>query len=367
MFVENPLEQFSVEAQKESQRLSRLTSEEQTQELIQNFRGYENEVLKDCPVSIVYSYWFDEFGVAYTHPSKKAIHKFRDQFDPQERGISPLLGFEKTTDLMRQNPGQVILWYSPQGPATFDKKPNNPYNNIDFIYGQLYAQYYDDQTDQAKAVAIKVTNESIFQNLMPDVYKVANVNSLEERINTFLLNPVNTLLTIDQFINKAWGIELVYRDKSGKERNFDEILHQLKEKFINDSDEISEHSRFFAHRLARTPKREEDVLRTYLEFIRAHQLVTGEQITNLMGACGGRQVSATQINELLGIETINSFSNLYSTDFRKITQTQDYRNSGDKYEDYDCPHCNKTLSGEKKGDKASWRKACDHCGGKLGC
>lgn len=37
------------------------------------------------------------------------------------------------------------------------------------------------------------------------------------------------------------------------------------------------------------------------------------------------------------------------------------------YEDYQCPHCNKTLSGEKKGDRESWRKECDYCHGKVGC
>ncbi len=39
------------------------------------------------------------------------------------------------------------------------------------------------------------------------------------------------------------------------------------------------------------------------------------------------------------------------------------------YEDYSCPNpqCGKTLSGEKKGDKDSWRKECEHCGAKLGC
>ncbi|QQG44366.1 MAG: hypothetical protein HYW86_00385 [Candidatus Roizmanbacteria bacterium] len=37
------------------------------------------------------------------------------------------------------------------------------------------------------------------------------------------------------------------------------------------------------------------------------------------------------------------------------------------YEDYECPHCHETLSGEKKNDPSSWRKTCDHCGEDVRC
>lgn len=37
------------------------------------------------------------------------------------------------------------------------------------------------------------------------------------------------------------------------------------------------------------------------------------------------------------------------------------------HDDYACPGCGKSLSGENKNDKSSWRKECEHCHTKLGC
>lgn len=34
----------------------------------------------------------------------------------------------------------------------------------------------------------------------------------------------------------------------------------------------------------------------------------------------------------------------------------------DYYDDYDCPDCKKSISGEKKNDPSSWRTNCPHCG-----
>lgn len=39
----------------------------------------------------------------------------------------------------------------------------------------------------------------------------------------------------------------------------------------------------------------------------------------------------------------------------------------DYYDNYNCPHCNKELSGEYKYDSKKWRTECDHCHKSISC
>jgi hypothetical protein len=39
----------------------------------------------------------------------------------------------------------------------------------------------------------------------------------------------------------------------------------------------------------------------------------------------------------------------------------------DRYPDYQCPHCGKTIRGEKKGHPEEWHKECPHCHTPLNC
>jgi len=42
-------------------------------------------------------------------------------------------------------------------------------------------------------------------------------------------------------------------------------------------------------------------------------------------------------------------------------------NEPDRYPDYQCPHCGKTIRGEKKGHPEEWHKECPHCHAQLNC
>lgn len=358
MRVENPLSQFSIDAQSEHRHLQGLEKETALRKIEQNFLAYENEVLRDEPVSIRYSYWFGKDDQLYTDPLRTEENRAISQFDPREREGMFIDGFLKTTNLLAQNPGKVVLWYSPAGSAAFHQTPSNPYSDIVFKYGQLYFQHFDGDTVQA--VAIKVTENEILDELMPTVSAFSrNLQSEQSQTRFLLSHPVATNWSVDDFLEKNWTDTDVYKDKEGTVHAWRSILQKIKTSLTRA--EKSETTQAVLRTLARSDLSEKSIFDSYMQLINYEMQKTGRNYIQLAGSCGGKTVTKDSILSLLGLES--PLANLFSSGLRSLSaQTESLH-----HPDYECPHCHKMLSGESRTNSSSWRKSCDHCGGSLGC
>ncbi|MEK7070282.1 MAG: hypothetical protein AAB966_00580, partial [Patescibacteria group bacterium] len=195
-------------------------------------------------------------------------------------------------------------------------------------------------------------------------------------IKFFLQNPVTLAGTINDITSSDWINGRVYGGKEDSEKKQEFTVYKMLKEINRKFNEPSKESEIHALVRDLSPSQLTDrwaISQLYLRMIVDHPSMQKYGKISLQGACGGSNVSKGEIEALLGT---NQFEPLSST-FRLLTQSDDFLrgllfNKGDgstsnHYEDYQCPHCGKTLSGESKTDKSSWRKNCDHCDGSLGC
>lgn len=363
----NTLKQFGITLH-ESKRFNRLSTEERISELTQQLESYTQEVLNDHPVSTPYNYWFDHQGNLFTNPSLQQIYNVEQQFDIRERGGKPLEGFrDHLKPLLRANPNMLIFWYSPQGKASYDNNPNNPFSQIDYHDGQLYIQYFDGK--KVNAVAVKVTNEEAVRQFMPDVFLLAScAKSEQERTSCFHTNPSLSTHTIDSFLETNWKDDEVYTDKSKKKYTVNDIKYQIRNALLcikSDHFTLSEKVR---ESLGNEQVTRQTILEAYTRTIMDYMETQGMETMSLSGSCGGSTISLSFLNTLIetGFPAVQDMVSLHSSASRILTQGS-LESSSTHYEDYNCPHCGTTLSGEKKDDEASWRKTCDNCNKDIRC
>ncbi len=341
----NTLKQFGISLQ-ENKRLSLLTPQERYKEFRQNLEAYANEVLEDQPVSNLYHYWPNHQGKLFTDPSLKSIFNLDTQFDPNERDDLPRIGFSHVAQLALASPDNVVLWYSPKGPASFDQDPQNPYSQIIYDYGQLYIQYFDGE--KINAVAIKITNEEALRQFSSKIYEANNNSDLRKRISNCLLNPIRLSESIDDFLARDWVECDVYRDKKKGGKHFlSEVIKEIKTTFaglkrtkIKIPDETM--ADIVAHEIT-----EKSIFDAYLQTIHHHQQKYGLSHIGLSGSCGGSTVTTSEIENLLGIRQLfndNFFKNsmiIHSSSYRLLTQGGE--SSGGKWEYHNgrCRVCDK--------------------------
>ena len=365
--LSNPLGYLGVNPS-EADRMRLLSPEDRRSEVYQGLMGYKKEVLEDSAVSIPYSYWFGPDGRLYSHPeSQDNLRLVESQIDVRERGGLPLEGFRALTRVLGENPNEVILWYSPPGDVSFDKDPNSPYTKVSpYKNGQLYLQYFDSLESRVQSFAITVSNESIIQDLMPDLYRSAlEEQKYQDSVSIFLRNPVITGIGINEFLSGNWAENLssiVYKHHDGSVSTVFDVMAEIRETLSGKGMVVDEHALYLAQELAYSKPTQELVLKMYLQFIR-HSM-KGNQI-QLAGSCGGRVVEKDSIDSLLGIT--NSFTNIYSTDYRLVTNPLEITDKTTHYKDYDCPECGKTYPGESMTNKSGWRKQCFVCGYNFNC
>lgn len=337
MESKNTLKQFGVTT-KEGKRLTHLTPQEANLELSQNLEAYANEVLADRPVSIPYHYWFGKQNILYSNPSLKPIFRVDQQFDPREQEGLPGQGFEKVSRLLIDNPGKVIFWYSPQGPASFDTDPKNPFSQITYDYGQLYLQYFDG--NKVNAVAVKVGNENALETLVPEFSTLRSGHmqgNEREQITSYLLNPVLSDETIDEFLDRNFENALVYKDKEGKKYGIDDVISEIRDAFANVKKPKHSTLDKTMRALTRQEITEEFILKAYASAIDSYMQKTGRQTIQLSGSCGGGRVTSGMINDILKTGTIPSITemlSIYSPQFRTATQEKKW-----EYHDGTCCVC----------------------------
>jgi predicted RNA-binding Zn-ribbon protein involved in translation (DUF1610 family) len=351
----------------EADRIRLLSPEDRFSEVYQGLMGYKKEVLEDSAVSIPYSYWFGSDRQLYSHPDHHDnLRLVENQIDVRERGGLPLEGFRTLTQTLLSNPDTVVLMYSPSGRASFDEEPNNPYSDITYKNGQLYLQYFDSSENRVQSFAVTVSNDSIIQDLMPDIYRSAlREQSYQEHISLFLKNPAVTGIGIHEFLSGDWAENLsniVYKHHNGKVTTVFDVLAEIRASLSSKGLRVDEHAQRLAHEIAYSNPTPELVFNMYLQVV--HSAMKGNQI-QLAGSCGGRIVERDSIESLLGIT--NPFTNNFSSEYRLVTNPLEITAPTSHYDDYECPHCHENLSGESKSNKSSWRSSCDHCGGTLNC
>ena len=359
MRTENSLSQYSVDARSEIHLVEKLPEEDAFKRIERNFLAYENEVVRDEPVSVKYFYWFGPDDNLYLHPSLRPGDLAEKGFDRKEREGVYIEGFQQVTALLKDRPGDVVLWYSPPGKAAFVDGPDNQFSQMKFDYGQLYIQYSD--REKVNAVAVKVNQEAALEVLAPSLYTISNNLSDEQKKTYFLLrHPLATGLSIDEFLDNEWQNVEVYKDKEGTVHRLEEVLRQIGLAF-SDGRTPSIGASQAVDQLRTSGISEETLFRSYMSLINYEMEITGKSYIQLAGSCGGKTITRNSVLSLLGLDS--PFQNLFSSSLRSLSGEDD---SG-HYPDYECPHCHKTLSGESKSDQNSWRKNCDHCGGALNC
>jgi hypothetical protein len=362
------LAQFAIDSKAESERFNKLTPQERECELTQQIDSYQREVLRDDPVSIPYNYWFGKDGCLYTNPSREPIYNAENQFDQRERGGLPLEGFRRVTKRLAHSPNNIVLWYSPKGLAAFDNDPENPYGKINdgngYTDGQFYIQYYDSFQKKINAVAVKATNENILKQFMPDVFAMAERKGNEKgRISTLLENPVTFFGSVDEFLDRSWADGEIYRDKFGVSHNLSDVLQGVRNALSgikSSSVELSPEIRAMLQQEKVTP---EMIRQAYLTTIYYYMKGRGDDTMMLSGGCGGNTISLQNLEQMLGIQNLQPYEimGVHSSLYRLLQENKLY------YDDYECPHCHETLSGERIGQQASWRKACEKCSGAIRC
>lgn len=334
-FIESPkqigsLSQFGV-TYEEWKRLQYLTPQEREVELGQQIASYTKEVLDDSPVSTPYSYWFGTDGRLYTNPSLKEIYNVERQFDHQERAGTPLEGFRKVTTRLAHYPNQLTVWYSPAGPASFDSNPNSPYSQIDYHDGQLYFQYYDPFQKKVNAVAVKVTNEHIVRQFMPDTFTIADRKTDEkDRIRTIMTNPHTFFCTVDDFFAHQWENGEVYWDKRNQPHYLYDVLAQLRE-VLSGTRKAHAHLDPTVRAALQSNQLSEGVIRqAYISTIRSYMKEKGYREMSLSGCSGGSRVELSTLEQILSMPKleVKDLVTLYSSTLRKLTQSKtfDYKN-----------------------------------------
>ncbi len=340
---ETTLKQFGFSLS-EYQRLKLLKPFARQQELRQELEAYANEVLADRPVSILYHYWFDEKNNLYTNPSLEKIYLAEEQIDPQERDNLPALGFKKTTQLLATSQtNEIILWYSPPGPAAFTNNPQNPYSEINYDYGQLYLQYFDGL--KINALAIKVTNEAVLDQFSPLLAEGLKIPQEKERIVGFLLHPVATGVNVSDFLAKDWPTTEIYQDKAGQKHFLPQVIEDVRQVLLGRKSSIIDIDKIITRIYQEQEITPASLGNIYLSTIRQYLGLIGQNQIRLSGSCGGSLVKfgiedIFNIKDFITRDSLAELANIYSSFYRATTQ------GGQKwsYHDGACQVCGKDSS-----------------------
>ncbi len=337
-FADNTLKTWSSDPVAEARRLTQLPFELRRREFLQNLDTYTNEVIENQPVSLLYHYWFGHEGHLFTGPERLPIQRTIHQIDERERHGLPRAGFERVERLLLDNSGDVVLWYSPKGPAAFTEDPENPYSEIDYDYGQLYIQQFDG--NKVDAVAIKVTNETAVEAL----FQKAGLETTKKdddsyaRIRNYLLSPQAVPMTLDSFVNYDWDLPVVFSDKHRGNYYWSDIATDIRTAFAGKKRREQFDKETTVAMLNKQIITEQDVMRAYLLNIKRAMNSYGISKLELSGSCGGGEVNEGDIDALLGIRgdlvsltasfeglfriSVNELVGLYSSGLRLATQAE---------------------------------------------
>jgi len=351
----------------------RITSADSFQRQLES---YALHVVEDLPVSNRYSYYLNERGKIFIDKN------FQTELfiDEQERGGFAKSGTIKAIEMARNNPGKVVIFYSPPGPVAFEK--GTRYDQVkNYPDGQLYLLVGNNK-NQIDCLAISVGQENEEQVL--DIFLGERINRTFNdqvtKIIYYLNNPRLIDKNIDDLIVHLSNYDQdtkVYTNVHGNSFVLGEVIQMIIlgwEGNIKPQINLDEilFPKIWGNDLPKLPFSIGD-LRTYgegnayslppnfyLKILDAYTDVYGNNY-NLGGSCGGSVYSKEKksLFENWSIKEINPLA----TSWRSLTNSE----SSDRYDDYECPSCHQKIKGELKNQPDTWHTNCPHCGYSFNC
>jgi len=293
-----------------------------------------------------------------TNKAKRAIIKNEDNGRSTRRETAELLGLiSLESQIEYADDGDSILWVSPPGPK------NEGYGDYGFIYigsvERLLAHgkkilmtavridnptkdklnfylslatgkqiNFHDEVDFLKNPFVIKSSLSGTKELLFDLFNIKQGEYIQNKF-------IEAIDILSPFIDKF--VDLTQRGAPIKDKK--EVLNVLE----NLASEIYESTNYKCGQNVR-------ILQS-LNFSEAVRFFSYEPL-KVAGSCGSSGGSTSIFS-----------NNIFNSGQSLIESVL----NNDHYEDYECPHCGKRLSGESKTDKSDWRTRCDHCGGPLHC
>ena len=357
----NTLAKFGYNTQEAYALRSIVDKNKKTSYLRKNLETTINHLYEDSVISFASHYQLNTKGEIVTYPDYVPLH-----LDPEERGDLYREGLTSAINDSITHPYKVITYYSPPGPLVFDNAPENKYKDIDpYKIGQLYLMYSDGVKVNNVAIGISEEGEDWVQKLMPDQYNKAKKQSDEiNQIKYFITHHKLHDEDIETFITDQYSKlnRPIYLNKDGIHFDLHKTMLLMRQSFTNTlpHSEIVDTIMNEVDIEKITPK---DISGIYNQamilYMKKNELTT----LSLGGSCGGKEVSLNQLYEL-DVDAL-------TTNYRLITQGNIIPESNnrmkDRYDDYDCPSCGSSITGELVGKPETWKNACPHCHSALHC
>lgn len=273
-----------------------------------NLETTVNHVFEDSAVSFTNYYQINRRGEIVSSPDGTVL-----EIDPDERGGLYEMGIRSAIMDALENPGQVVLLYSPPGPVVFDDNPQNKFREVKpYTNGQLYIMYSDGEKVNNVAVGISSKGEPWISSVMPHEYSEATAQNCEiEKVKYFITHPVLTTKTIDSFLEtQDFQDRIIYKNKDNITFSLSKTLALIRQSL--------------AGQLVQSPVVTEILQNVDIEHITAHNIdkiysalaqqymrEKGIDTLTLGGSCGGSEIKFDLFS--------NGLVNL-STFFRMIAQ-----------------------------------------------
>lgn len=342
-------------------------------ELQHNLRSYEREFLMDEAVSLPHTYHI-RHGQLYSQPTEHDLFNVKKQIDGRERDGATLDGFGKFEQMMDDAPPDTVsLWYSPDGPSGFP--------GVNFDSGRLYFSYKTDSTSNVN-FDIKVRPEFPILPLLSTVNEKISgehprFDSPESGKMYYLTHPIQTGMTTGEFLDfmeeyasrESSPVYVSRRNSADpKTRLLSDVMAEMKQLLSSYSEHPLPVFDPSGDRTVGAMMKEEDLMRRYLAVIQPYVENSNGSVT-LYGCSTTSTVSRNDIQGVIASHSVDGLISLFSTQHRLQTNRlpPGKEVQKDRYDDYQCPHCNATIQGEQKGKPETWKSECPSCHGKLHC
>jgi hypothetical protein len=248
-------------------------------------------------------------GEVISYPDGTVLHIDRD-----ERGGYNEFGIKSAISGALENPGQVVLLYSPPGPVVFDANPQNKFKDVKpYTDGQLYIMFADSEKVNNVAISISGEGESWISQIMPNEFKEASSRkTVIEKVIYFITHPILIGKTIDEFLEtQVYNPDkIIFKNKDNVEFSLIQTLSLIRKSLAG---------KFGRSKIVDQMMQEIDIdtiTSTDIDVIygalaQRYMKEIGTNSLTLGGSCGGMEIKLNIFS--------NDLDNL-STSFRMITQ-----------------------------------------------
>lgn len=290
----------------------------------------------------------------------RAIKRNEKNNRPTNREEAELKGLQSLEQQINEaNHENMVLWISPPGPK------EEGYGNYGFVYIGTINERSEGEKE-VKMTAIRIENPNIKQ-FNSYLSFIIDSKKLFQKDTEFLASPFVLNYSSEFAIKTLLEMFRMEKDPEIHERfsasiqSLTPVIDELIDSIQNES--LPETQRGILNTLenlaSKLYKARVGDRIFYTTIDRIESMGVAHAIRNynfkpetVAGSCG----ASGRSNDILSNNIFNSGQ----------STLKDVLNN-DHYDDYECPHCHKTLSGESKTNKTSWRSKCDHCGGNIHC